>query len=81
MNTNKPAKPPIIHNGRPYVSMTEYRERGNFANSTEVTKRVKEGMPHIVVTHGKQPRYYFNLEDCGDWHAGGHLEGKKERAG
>ena len=81
MSTKKPAKPPIIHEGRPYVSRDVYMTLYNFANGAEITRLIKAGMPHIIIMHGKQPRYYFNLEDCGEWHAGGHLEGKEERAG
>ena len=76
MSTNKPAKSPIIHEGREYVSMTDYREKYNFAGNAPIYERIAEGMPHLKVMRGKRKLLYFNLEDCGNWHAGGYLEGK-----
>ena len=81
MSTKKPAKSPIIHNGKEYVSMTEYRDRCNFSGNSGISERIADGMPHLVIMNGKQKELYFNIEDCGDWHAGGHLEGEKEGTG
>ena len=81
MSTKKPAKSPIVRNGKEYVSRNVYMALYNFTNGSEITKRIEAGMPHIVIMDGKQLRYYFNLEDCWEWHAGGHLEEKEERAG
>ena len=76
MSTNKPAKSPIIHNGREYVSYTAYCDMYYFENHSEINNRIKAGMPHLRIRRGKRKLLYFNLEDCGNWHLYGHLEGK-----